>query len=414
MGYHSDLMIKEAERGFSSRAVEGRHVCSDCFGDPHISKVVANKAVAHRCDYCGSSGKLLAASLVDVLDFMVPQIQLEYGSADQLLPRDPETKDRMFPEDEFDARSLLEEQIGLDLPGYGSDRLMEDLAAALSGDDWCRLNPLGIPDSEAIGSSWDAFSLVVKHRRRFFFLQHKDPELEEHIRWGAAAFDIPQLLERIGAFCCDHKLVHELKAGSNWFRVQAMEPGESAFGARRMGPPPYHRANLPNRMSPAGVPMFYGAAEVVTALAEVGHAPGRYAIGRFETMRDILVLDVREVPEIPSLFDPDKARDRAVAKFMRSFIADFRKEIDRKARPHVDYLPTQVVTEYFRTMVVGRQRQPVEGVLYASTKDDKDAVVLFAENGDVLDDDPDAAESGEEWLRMIGYEEIDHAGSPEG
>ncbi|TPE60610.1 hypothetical protein FJQ54_10445 [Sandaracinobacter neustonicus] len=59
--------------------------------------------------------------------------------------------------------------------------------------------------------------------------------------------------------------------------------------------------------------------------------------------------------------------------------------MDRKLRPHVDYLPTQIVTEFFRTSVFSKDREPILGVRYSSSKNGRDAVVLFAENGDVYD-----------------------------
>lgn len=408
MGHFSDLAIREAERRLRLDSGEGKRVCSDCFGDVHLAKAVANSADADACDYCGAAGEdVRAAPLGAVLEFMLPQIDLEYASADQTLPRDPETKDRMFPKDEFDTRDLLESYVGLELPNDHRGKLMEDIAGALPEQDWCLVNPLGTRDSDAIGNSWEAFKTVVKHRRRFFFLQHKDAELEQDLSWGEAAYDVPALLERIAAFVRDHGMIAKLDAGSHWYRVQEMGADEHAFDARRMGPPPYELANLPNRMSPAGVPMFYGAAALETALGEVVEAPGRFAAGRFEILKDVMVLDVRAAPDVPSLFDPQIAKDRAIAEFMHSFIADFRAPIDRRRRPHVDYLPTQVITEYFRTSVLVGDDEPFMGVLYASTRDGKDALVLFAENGDVVDDGAQHTPSDGEWLRMASYEEIE-------
>lgn len=405
MGHFSDLAITLGERRVRPEASGGRRVCARCFGDPHIARFVETAADRDRCDYCGAAGPdVRAAPLERVVDFMLGQIDLEFGAADENLPRDPETKARMFPEEEFDTRELLESHVELELPN-DDGRLLEDIERSLPEQDWCLINPLRTPDDEAIGNSWDAFKRVIKHRRRFFFLQQADPELARDLEWGEAAFPIPELLERIASFARDHGLLVTMPAGSSWIRCQSMKEGEAPFGPRRMGPPPYDLAALPNRMSPAGVPMFYGALTRETALAEVAERPGRFAAGRFETLRDALVLDVRAAPPVPSLFDREFARDRAVAMFMNAFIADFRAPIDRERRPHVDYLPTQVVTEYFRTMVL-HGGVAVDGVLYSSTRDGGDAVVLFAENGDVVDEDGPEGSSDEPWLVMTGYEEV--------
>ena len=90
---------------------------------------------------------------------------------------------------------------------------------------------------------------------------------------------------------------------------------------------------------------------------------------------------------------------------MHSFIADFQAPIDRKRLPHVDHLPTQIITKHFRTMVLV-DNAPVEGVIYESTKDGGNAVVLFAENKDVIDDKAETNEMYDPWLMMMGYEEL--------
>ena len=88
-------------------------------------------------------------------------------------------------------------------------------------------------------------------------------------------------------------------------------------------------------------------------------------------------------------------------------MSDFRAPIDRKLKPHVDYLPTQVITEYFRTMVLDNGGGPILGVRYSSTKNGKDAIVLFAENADVVDDRAHI-EADSPWLSMMAYEEVLH------
>jgi hypothetical protein len=72
-----------------------------------------------------------AAPLYHVVEYMLQQIDIEYASADQSLPNDPETNGRMFPEEEFDTWELLENQIELDLPN-DEGNLMADIAATLA------------------------------------------------------------------------------------------------------------------------------------------------------------------------------------------------------------------------------------------------------------------------------------------
>jgi len=410
LSYWSDRQIEMMEQRLRLDDVYGKRVCSECFADESIAKFIRDNVKRNACDYCANEGeKVAAADLCDVLEFMLPQIDLEYDCADQALPNDPETGERMFPEDEFDARDLLETHIELELPNDHGGELMGDIAGALPEQQWCRRDPLAASRDEAIGTSWKAFKHVIKHRRRFFFLQHQDRDLNRELSWGEAAYGIPELLERIVDFTKHFGMIRPLAKGAAFSRAQWMEEGEHSFGAARMGPPPYAFATMPNRMSPIGVPMFYGAAEASTALAEIATVSGRFALGTFATTREVVIVDLSGLPDVPSLFDPDLAHYRAIAMFMHEFIGDFRKPINRQAGPHLEYLPTQVITEYFRT-IVSEEGKPIEGLAYSSTKDGKLAIVLFAENCDV-EGGEEALGEQQPWLHMIGYEEVNHTPS---
>ncbi|MEL7686714.1 HEPN-associated N-terminal domain-containing protein, partial [Citromicrobium bathyomarinum] len=117
MGYWSDQAIRETETGINREAIKDRRVCQTCFDDRHIREVIIRESDTQRCDYCGSEGETVAAAPLDIIvEFILAQLEHEYAPADQTLPRDPETKERMFPEDEFDTRTMLELYVGLSLP----------------------------------------------------------------------------------------------------------------------------------------------------------------------------------------------------------------------------------------------------------------------------------------------------------
>jgi hypothetical protein len=248
---------------------------------------------------------------------------------------------------------------------------------------------------------------VVKHERRFYFLSYEPPDLAEDIDQFEAAYTIPELLDAVSLYALRAGMFTTAPAGTRYFRsMQRNDPNAPAFGPRRMGPPPLEHAIKPNRMSPAGVPMFYGASKAETALRETTRDKGSFAVGTFETQRDLLLIDLRQPPEIPSLFDAEKAKDRGFARFMQEFIADFQKPVTTGG--DVDFVPTQVVTEYFRSIMRVEGRS-VDGVLYSSTRHQGgDAVVLFADTFAV--EDVAAAEQFgalPQWLRMIDYEQVE-------
>lgn len=126
-------------------------------------------------------------------------------------------------------------------------------------------------------------------------------------------------------------------------------------------------------MSPPGVVMTYLALDDETALAETmppstEPSPSTtYALGEFALTREVNVLDLTRVPSIPSIFDLERASEREAVLFLRAFERDVSKPIDRDDRVHVEYIPTQVVTEYVRVAPQLRAAG-VRGMKYRSAR----------------------------------------------
>src|SRR2546422_504163 len=68
-------------------------------------------------------------------------------------------------------------------------------------------------------------------------------------------------------------------------------------------------------MSPAGIPMFYGAEDEATAIAEtyspIPGKPAAVTVAKFRTARDAYVVDLTALPAFPSLFDDGRRHLRA-------------------------------------------------------------------------------------------------------
>ena len=116
--------------------------------------------------------------------------------------------------------------------------------------------------------------------------------------------------------------------------------------------------------------MTYVSEDEETALLETVDENGCYSIGRFELARSATVLDLTRIPEVPSFFDLAGAPQRDAIIFLREFANDVSKPIDRDAkvgRFHVEYVPTQVVTEYLRVSPSLRKLN-VEGLRFTSSR----------------------------------------------
>ena len=136
--------------------------------------------------------------------------------------------------------------------------------------------------------------------------------------------------------------------------------------ARKIGPPPSRRAGG-GRMNASGIPVFYGAFEQDTCIAEL-HAPvgSHVVMGKFELLRPVRLLDFDALMEIyvdTSHFDPNYDKRFGRAAFLRSLVS----EICRPVMPQVEaleYLPSQVVAEY----LANKLDQRLDGIIFPSSQ----------------------------------------------
>lgn len=133
--------------------------------------------------------------------------------------------------------------------------------------------------------------------------------------------------------------------------------------------------------------MLYASDNPETAVRETAKAPGAFAIGTFKTLRDATILDLASVPPIPSIFTqvPDTLEydPRPPAIFLNYFAYELSKPIARDDRIHVEYIPSQVVTEYFRTEFLHEGRR-IDGMRYRSARHaGHSSLVIFATQDDI-------------------------------
>ena len=195
-------------------------------------------------------------------------------------------------------------------------------------------------------------------------------DLDETIEEAQEGVSASRMLDAISDAVEEVGLVRELPARTKLFRGR-VGPGARPYrSARRLGPPP-PRKTVANRMSPAGIPMFYGALDEYTAVVET--VLGRLKkgeilnLGAFETLENIHVLDLTNVPAVPSLFSPSRYL-RPTLSFLCSFVTDLSKPIKKDDRVHTEYVPTQIVTEYFRYSFHRDGGPPIRGILYPSSR----------------------------------------------
>lgn len=377
-------LLEEIEaRGWSG---VDKTVCSGCLTDYALKAAVRETGGRTSCDYCQTAPVSPEASApVDViLDLIVEGFRYEYEAPiEQVLYSSEEGGYQMGL---YDAGDLLENHEVTE-----DEELFKDLVMAIEQDAWVQRDPYAASPKDALRWGWQAFRKYVKHRRRYTFLVRDISPSH-----GAGDISMDEMPAALADAVETAGQIRVLEAGTKWWRIRVHPAGEVHQTAAALGSPPDEWAK-DNRMTPKGMGAFYGASTPAGAQAEVaGYADptDEGTIGEFELLRDITVVDLTTVDDVPSLYDASRRHERAPIAFMRGFVKDVTRIADPSDRQNLDYIPTQVVAEYLRYELKGAAG-PVVGILWRSSKDDAvEDCVIFAANEEMSD----AGDSGSDSL----------------
>lgn len=364
-----------------------KFVCATCLEDQALQDFANQRGEARKCDYCGLTPTTLSVvALDDVIEVMRKAIAEEWTDPEGQRPLIAADEDDCFPEwlKVLDNGELLYDEIGFVL---SNDKLMEDIIDGFGCHKWCPLNWQLLSPSKRWGYGWDRFQHVVKHQRRYTFW-HSSDDLEDasHPDYLPPA----NMLGEIGAVINSMKLVQEFPVGTVVWRLQVHSKGEVLSAPKRFTSPPIEFATQPNRMSPPGVPMFYGAGDFDTALREVAdpedeNLKSKAVSGvQFGTIVPLNLLNLTSLPTPPSYFSPDGPSRRHYIEFLKKFVKDLSLPIARDDRQHIEYVPTQVFTEFVRHVMKGPNGVPVHGIWYSSSRNGERCCVIFATQEECL------------------------------
>ena len=375
-----------------------KFVCSDCIDNDGIRGFISANAAANRCSFCRStSDGPVAAPLDGVGDYINRCLREEYGDASDHLPWDGEEKGYFHRN--WDSEELLAYVVELDLPKDDDNVLLGKLMGYLDDITWCERNGLGLTDREYAQYSWDYFRKVVMHQRRFFFLDYGPDPYEPEV------YDPGHVLKDIFAFGIETGLFKGLPAGTHLYRARWEQAGERLETPQELGPPPESVAVQSNRMSPPGIVMFYACDDIETALLEAAEEPGTFAVGCWKLLRTAVVLDLTDIPAIPLLFEYDpeggKYESRRALTFLHHVAEQMAQPAARDDRVHVDYVPTQIVTEFLRSRVTWEGSR-IDGIRYrSSAHPDHASYALFATQNHIVAGSSDSQSEEQAWLELV-------------
>ena len=345
-------------------------VCHDCVGDPFLADEVREEGARGLCSYCGKTREAL--TLGDLADRIHEVLQGHF----ELTPSEPSgdefalAREGLWERPGYPVADVIADMAGLseeiagDVVEILSDR--HSYQAVRDAED----DPYGSdalyeergPDDWDFRDTWAAFCSEIRSRARFFsnYAEEALGSIFGDLTTHRASGDRPVIREITPDD--EDRFVWRARKAQSTKGLKAILKSP----AREIGPPPSRLAKG-GRMNAPGIPVFYGAMEESTCVAEARAPVGSHVVvARFELLRPVRLLDFDALTEVyveGSHFDPDYATREGRAAFLRRLV----REISRPVMPQdeaFEYLTTQAVAEYLANKVEPR----LDGIIFHSSQ----------------------------------------------
>ena len=384
MGIEKNAMIEAEDRGW--RIPEG-YVCPDCVEDKYLKDVIRDDACHRECDYCGGrTRKHSAAPVMVIMEQIGNTIFTWFDNPEEAGGFWDNEDGNYYGFDAINTSEMLES-----IPLECNEKLFEEIAESFVNDQWVETangSIYGSHPHELMSYAWERFAQIVKYESRYFFqqtLSNIEDEEDEYQFARQENYNPANFLPILGELAIKLRLFTTLSIGETLFRARPKKEGESFdLNTKELGAPPSQKAAA-GRMNPAGISYMYLAFEQDTALTEVRQSNGllQAAIGRFETQRETHILDLTNLPEKPSIFD-DQCHDELVGLlFIDEFVKEIIKPVEKNGSEYIEYVPSQVVSEFFALIFRLQNDIHLDGIKYPSAvhKDGYNLVLFPTERG---------------------------------
>lgn len=347
-----------------------RAVCLTCLHDKGLVKETSRYLTERECSFCGATAAEgegpNAADFNNFMRVVMAGVYFVYNHAgEEGVPRD---HGDWIGAPIFDSEDVIEDVCG----NAVTNDVLEAIMEAVGWEDWTHRRFQQLRPDQAMRLGWNEFCRKVKHEARFVFMS-----IPPEPSYKPDSFTATEFLMKFVDLISSTGVLLKMPAGRVFWRGRLIDtPRPPDYSAASLGSPPAETASA-NRMSPAGISMFYGSDDVETAVAEIGaHSTKRYAaVGAFETVRPLTLLNLAALPEVPSIFETGPREKYYDLRFLHAFAEDLRKPVVLDGREHIEYVPTQVVTEYLRWIPT----EQIDGILFRSAQTDGLSCVIFCD-----------------------------------
>jgi len=379
-----------------------KYVCAECVEDSYLKRYISENSTDKECTYCGEIGKKpIAITLDDLTEVIEAGMEREWSKAVDEMFHDSGEGGYQPQSAVYQTYDIVFESLEIS----DNTDLLGDLVHEIGNEDWCQRNFGGYLPDDAMKTSWETFCDIVKHKVRYLFRDFADNLAEENMELTAPS----EVMDFLGGKLLEYVTVTSLPTGTTVYRVRPHDGNTRFTLAKDLAPPPEDRAIHANRMSPAGIPMFYGSFDAETAVAETRNPKDDFAgtVGAFSVVKELKLLDLTTLPEVPSLFDPKASERRPSLVFLRAFLRDITKPVIKDGREHIEYVPTQILTEYLRYGFSLNDGNSLDGIIYPSAvRKGFLSFVLFCENKHCVDKNQKVDAYVLPWVQLESVSEV--------
>lgn len=361
MGYHSDLMI-EMNKSPQLSGLD-KFICAACVVDEALMGLVKDNLSVKSCSYCGEiseNNELIAAPYDLIMGRVYETIFQHYGDAQDV---DMPWVEKGWLRPDIDICEIIDE---FD-PGW-PDIFRKDIAESNDpsvylvnhvNNDWSIENR-----GSALSYGWTAFKEQVLFKTRYFFLNEPEDETSS----GRPDYiPISKMVSALGELCNSENLIKEIPAGTEFYRVRVNNEQALYSVFSDVGAPPKGSASA-GRMNAIGISYFYIAYDQLTAEKEVIDTSMKWTIAKFKTFKEITVVDFVELPIMPSCFSEDNYDAIQNLSFLDSLVIDLTLPSLKDGKEKLEYIPTQIISEYFRYRYKTKDNAHISGLRYPSVK----------------------------------------------
>ncbi|MGY3054037.1 hypothetical protein ACVWYG_002240 [Pedobacter sp. UYEF25] len=347
-----------------------KYVCGDHIEDTSIQEFINKYSKEGTCSYCGAETQV--AFVKDVIYFIKAGIFAFYGNPDDEGVGYDSSDGGYIGASIFDTDDMFEDaNLNVNV-----NQLYKDIYHAFGLNNWCEQDPYADRENVDLNFKWENFKMAVKSESPYVFQKPKELDADFN------ELPVEEILNDIGLRIDALNLFKWLEPGTSFYRCRQHTILETLNTASQLTSPPDQFATLPNRMSPAGISMFYCAFEKWTChLETVNHsdtAKELVTTGVFQNKERLYLLDLTNLPDLPSKFDTQRRKHFYSILFLHQFVSDLSRPINRDAPKDFDYLPTQIITDYFRYTYAEYTGACIDGILYPSSRTgNTNACVLF-------------------------------------